>query len=230
MREGCYNCGEPATTSEHAPPDCFFPDRYRTGLLRVPSCHVHNTSLSKDVEYVRNVISGQRDLNLVASRVFETAKQSFDHSTPLFNRTFSDVHTISVDGDETGAFRIELKRFNKIMRAIAFAMYYHDFGQRNTGDFEVFSTSLNSESNLYYGAPDGYENMRNNLEVTVFRSKPVPQPKVFKYGISRQGRIQYKFEFYEGFVVYAGRLPYRLSSTIYLPVTQDYSVFRRGRE
>ena len=111
-------------------------------------------------------------------------------------------------------------------------MYCHDFGQRNEGDFVVFSTSLNSQSNLYHGMPDGYENLRHFLESCVFKSMPVPQPKVFKYGLSHpgEGQIQYSFEFYESFRVYALTLPHRLSPAIYLPVTRDLTVFRLGRE
>jgi hypothetical protein len=232
MRERCYNCGAFATSEEHAPPASFFPEGYDTGLVTVPSCAEHNVNLSGDVEYVRNVICCQHGVNLVASRVFETAKGSYANSQRLFNRTFSDVRAVVVDGDETGAFPIELPRFKRVIKAIAYAMYYHDFGRRNEGDFDVFSTSLNSRSNLYHGVPDGYENLRRILEACAFESRPVPQPKVFKYGISRhgEGQIQYKLEFYESFCVYVLTLRHRLSPVIYLPVTQDLRVFRLGRE
>jgi hypothetical protein len=232
MRESCYNCGAFATSEEHAPPESFFPEGYRSGLVTVPSCPEHNTNLSKDVEYVRNIICGQYGVNLVASRVFETAKDSYANSPGLFNRTFSGVRPVVVDGEETGAFRIELPRFKRVIKAIAYAMYYHDFGQRNEGDFDVFSTSLSSRSNLYHGVPDGYENCRRILEACAFKSMPVTQPKVFNYGLScpGEGQIHYKFEFYESFCVYALTLPHRLSPVIYLPVTQDLRVFRLGRE
>jgi|ERR1700684_2821845 hypothetical protein len=232
MREGCYNCGAPATTEEHSPPACFFPKGYDSGLMTVPSCDEHNTHVSKDVEYVRNIICGQRGVNLVASRVFESADHSYSNSPSLFKRTFADVRTVVVDGEETGAFPIELPRFKRVIKAVAFAMYYHDFGQRNQGDFAVFSPSLKSRSNLYHGKPDGFENLRSILEVSAFKSMPVPQPKVFKYEISRpgEGQIQYKFEFYEAFSVCALTLPHRLSPMIYLPVTRDLTVFRLAQE
>ena len=137
-----------------------------------------------------------------------------------------------MDEEETGAFPVELPRFKRVIKAIAFAMYYHDFGRRNEGDFAVFSTSLKSRSHLYRGVPDGFENLRYILALSVFKSMPVPQPKVFKYGISRpgEGQIQYRFEFYEAFFVYALTLPHRLSPAIYLPVSRDLSVFRLAQE
>jgi hypothetical protein len=232
MSEGCYNCGGRATSKEHAPPESFFPAGYNSGLMTVPSCAEHNTKLSKDVEYIRNIICGQRGTNLVASRVSETAKHSYDNSPKLFNRTFSDVRAVIVEGDETGAFSVELPRFKRVMKAIAFAMYYFDFGRRNEGDFDIFSTSLMSRSHLYRRVPDGYESLRYNLEASVFKSMPVSQPKVFKYALSRpgEGQIHYRFEFYEAFFVYALTLPHRLNPVIYLPVTRDLCVFRLGSE
>jgi hypothetical protein len=68
MREDCYVCGAPATSEEHAPPESFFPEGYRSGLVTVPSCADHNTKLSTDVEYVRNALCGQRGTNLVAAK------------------------------------------------------------------------------------------------------------------------------------------------------------------
>jgi len=232
MAERCYNCGAPATTSEHAPPECFFPKGYRLGLVEVPSCDDHNSKLSGDVEYIRNVICHQYGTNLVAERVAEGARGSFEHSPKLFNRTFSDVRQVIWDGEETGAFRIDLKRFKRVIKAIAFAMYYRDFGQRNEGDFDIFSTTLNSHTNLYYGVPDRFENLRGILVNSPFKSMPVAQPRVFKYGLSYpgEGQVHYKFEFYEAFVVYALSLPHRLNPLIYLPVTSDLTRFRLGQE
>jgi hypothetical protein len=232
MADRCYNCGAPATTSEHAPPECFFPEGYNTGLFEVPSCDYHNLRLSTDVEYARNIICQQWGTNLVSYRVAETARASFEHSPNLFTRTFESVQPLLVAGEETGSFRLDMPRFNRVIKAIAFAMYYHDFGKRNEGDFDIFSTSLYSQSTLYHGTPDGYENLRGRLCNVPFKSMPVPQPKVFKHGMARlgEGQIIYRFEFYEAFVVYALTLPHRLSRQLYLPVTSDLTIFRLGRE
>jgi len=232
MSEGCYVRGAPKTSDEHAPPDCFFPEGYNSGLVTVPSCDDHNLNLSLDVEYVRNNICGQHGTNLIATRVFEIAEASYDHSPKLFNRTFSNVQKIDFQGEETGAYPIDLPRLKKVMKAIAFAMYFQDFGKRHEGDFDVFSASLYSWSNLYHGVPDGYENLRAVLSASFFKPMPVPQPKVFKYGTSRpgEGQIHYKFEFYEGFLVYPLTLPYKLNPLIFLPMTRDCMVFRLGRD
>jgi len=52
----CYFCGKPATSKEHAPALCFFPDSKRNNLTKVDSCYDHNEKTSLDDEYVRNII------------------------------------------------------------------------------------------------------------------------------------------------------------------------------
>ncbi len=52
----CYWCGEPATSKEHVPPKCLFPEdkdikpilneTFREHLITVPSCDKHNLSKS----------------------------------------------------------------------------------------------------------------------------------------------------------------------------------------
>ena len=59
MDDTCYMCHKPASTREHAPPLCFFPEAkdleppqdLRKHLITVPSCPDHNLSASKDDEY-----------------------------------------------------------------------------------------------------------------------------------------------------------------------------------
>lgn len=226
MREECYECGAPKTSSEHVPPECFFPDGYNSGLLTVPSCDDHNSKLSLDVEYTRNIICGQHGVNLVGIRACDVAKASFSRSEKLFQRTFSRIQTIEYEGEETGAYQIELPRLKRVMKAVAFALYYIDFGERHTGDFYIFAASLQSRSNLCLGQPDGYERVRAVLSGSSFRSMPVPQPKVFKYAMLGEGnQVHYRFEFYETFVVYAMMLPYKLNSLIYVPLTRDCLAF-----
>lgn len=232
MGRYCYNCGALATNKEHSPPECFFPENYRVGLWTVPSCAEHNDDLSLDVEYVRNNICGQRGTNLVAMKVFfEQAWASFENSPKLASLTFAGLREITVVEGVTGAYRIDLRRFKRVMKAIAYATYYLDFGKPNEGDFHLFSASLSSASNLYQRRPDGYENLRRVIASSTFRSMPVPQPKVFKYGMAKvgEGQVHYHFQFYEGFDVYALTLPYRLTPNLYLPVTRDCTVFRLGQ-
>lgn len=54
----CYMCEKPASTVEHVPPKCIFPEQkdslggqdLRKQLITVPACDVHNTKKSRDDE------------------------------------------------------------------------------------------------------------------------------------------------------------------------------------
>ena len=62
----CYMCEAVATTDEHAPPRCLFPETkdlidksldLRKELITVPACKEHNTAKSTDDEYLLNILS-----------------------------------------------------------------------------------------------------------------------------------------------------------------------------
>ena len=141
MRDTCYMCAAPAVSFEHAPPKCFFPKGHRANLITVPSCAEHNAKNSEDVEYVRNIVCTQRGTNAAAAAAFETVKRSFSHSPALMTQTFRDIRPVQLDGEETGAFPIDLTRHKRVMKAIAYALYFHDAGERHGGDWHVFTPS-----------------------------------------------------------------------------------------
>ena len=217
----CYMCDAAATSVEHVPPQCFFPEGRREGIITVPSCEKHNEANAKDVEYVRNVISTQHGTNGAAAEIFETSKRSLEHSPRLRTRTFRDLRPVMVDGAETGAFRIDLPRHKRVMEAIAYALYFHDYGRKHRGDWRVFTPSFVYAGTVDRGEPDPWEGFRALIESVEYVAVPVPQPEVFKYGRLEldQGQMIYRFEFYERIVVTAMTLfaTYAPSPTIWVP-------------
>ncbi len=57
-------CDRPATSKEHVPPRCLFPEQkdievdLRKGLVTVPSCDTHNTGKSEDDEFLLVSLAG----------------------------------------------------------------------------------------------------------------------------------------------------------------------------
>ena len=58
-------CTAEATTKEHVPPLCLFPEQkdmqgrdFRINLTKVPSCEEHNNNFSKDDEFLMVSIAG----------------------------------------------------------------------------------------------------------------------------------------------------------------------------
>lgn len=60
----CYMCDKDATSVEHVPPKCLFPEfkdsgsHYRINLITVPSCDLHNGKKSSDDEFLMVSIAG----------------------------------------------------------------------------------------------------------------------------------------------------------------------------
>jgi len=205
MRGECYMCNAAAVTKEHVPPRSFFPAGLRTGAVTVPSCVRHNLGNSNDVEYVRNVISTQHGVNDAAAEVFEVTKRSFDLSPRLMSRTFRDVRPISIDGDETGAFTIDLQRHRRVMRAIAYGLYFHYFGRKHHGDWQIFTPSFRHKASVYSGRPDPWDGFRALLESGHYVPLSVPHPAVFNCGAFQMehGQMMFRLTFYERVVVNA---------------------------
>ena len=68
IKEKCYWCGVDATSKEHVPPKCLFPedkdiqkiahDTFRKNLITVPSCDAHNLEKSHEDEYLMACLGG----------------------------------------------------------------------------------------------------------------------------------------------------------------------------
>jgi hypothetical protein len=207
----CYMCDAEGVTREHVPPLCFFPKDHRTKLITVPSCPTHNTSNSKDVEYIRNVVVTHIRTNALARKHFKSkALKSFRKSPKLLNQTLKDAQPIIVNNQLTGVGIIDLPRFKLVMKAMAAAIYYKTKKETYSGEWEIFGTSLQSLDKLFHGQSDGSEELRELLQQLALTELPMPQPSVFQCRVQElDGKVLvYEFLFYEGFIVHAFATPY----------------------
>jgi hypothetical protein len=73
----CYMCEAAATSQEHAPPACLFPESkaigrdLRRNLVTVPSCDLHNSKKSEDDEFFRATLC------LASAEYSEVAQHQF---------------------------------------------------------------------------------------------------------------------------------------------------------
>jgi hypothetical protein len=120
------------------------------------------------------------------------------------------------------------------MRAIAFAIYLHDNGHKHEGDWRIFTSSFLFADSIYNASPDPWVQLRDLLESGRFAPQVVTHPQVFKYGVlgMDEGRVLYRFEFYEAVTVYAWQLPYRINPHIYIPTGRSHlgTVWELGKE
>jgi len=73
-------CDKKPCSKEHVPPKCFFPAKkdlegdedYRTNLITVPSCDIHNSQKSTDDSYLLAIITAHYENNPLASEHYST--------------------------------------------------------------------------------------------------------------------------------------------------------------
>ena len=123
----CYMCNSLATSSEHTPPRSIFPksSSYRTNLIKVPSCDVHNSSKSKDDELVRHVLACAPGNNDLAHKVVNSVLRSFDRKPHIIGSFFPDLNPVTIGGEETASFTIDLDRFHTSIQSMVRALYYN---------------------------------------------------------------------------------------------------------
>ena len=70
--DSCYACNQKATSHEHVPPRCIFPElkdyphkNFRKSLVTVPSCDDHNSKKSKDDEFLMVALAGMLGNNSI---------------------------------------------------------------------------------------------------------------------------------------------------------------------
>jgi hypothetical protein len=204
-------CDKPAVTREHAPPLAFFPSNLRTNLITVPSCKFHNNDNSADVEYVRNIIVTDINSNEVARLMFkEKVLPSYRRSPKLKSKTFARVREVKLGEMDTAIVQANRIRFNRIMRGIASALYFHEFGEAFPYRWNVHPATMLSENQAFLDLPDEVTPRMNEL----LRSVPVAdrdtnQPQVFKYGLYRRDEYAavYRLVFYGAVDTYVYGLP-----------------------
>lgn len=187
-------CELEATSVEHAPPKCLFPERkdvpdgidFRVNLITAPSCEKHNSSKSHDDEYLLHVLSGSFTSSPVGLTQFITkVRRAFEKApskASSFIRRYEPVllkrHTD--DEWEQGAqVIVEAERLDLVLGNCARALYFHETAQKFVGSVQVI-TAFTMYLNTEYQA-----SITSKVDVTKadFASKPLKgeNPNVFWY-------------------------------------------------
>lgn len=126
-------CDLESTSTEHAPPQCFFPvekeigRNLRQNLITVPSCENHNSKKSKDDEYFRAVVL------MMASQHSDAAEHLFlgkmlravKRKPHAYSSFFAD--SVELSGGTTRALQFDRPRFDRCVDQMARALFFHKF-------------------------------------------------------------------------------------------------------
>lgn len=213
----CYKCGKIATSKEHVPPICLFPEQkdvggadFRKNLITVPSCEEHNTQKSNDDEFLLATIAGVVGNNVLGYVQTKTkVKRIHNRKGKRYIEEIAKNHkelTIkSKEGIEfsvmTGLF--DNKRLIKCFQHIACGLYFHEFQKIFDGECPVFIAFTINDSekdeNLKVWFKKEFE---LNSEKWLIKGA---NPSVFKYQFGEpdyNGLIPLRMTFYKGADVY----------------------------
>ena len=122
MTDYCYYCGKAASSREHVPPKCLFPEEkdlangvnYRKNLITVPSCDEHNLHKSKDDEYLQLILV-HGYFNNTAGRDHFNKKivRALTRRPALLAALYGNQHPVTVNSQPTVAVDIDRERFNR---------------------------------------------------------------------------------------------------------------------
>jgi hypothetical protein len=200
----CYACELPASTKEHAPPRSFFPVNKRDSLTTVPSCAQHNNDNSRDVEYVRNVITTMLGINEEGLKMFNgPTSRSLGRSTGLRVSTFGSMHTLQVGDMLTGALTVDLNRVNSVMIACTTALHFANTSQKHS-QWAVVSPNLLFREGVPEQGRSTWQALVERLQNIDYEDRESPNPEIFKYATAVDGgRYVYRLLFFGGFCVFA---------------------------
>jgi len=207
----CYMCDAIASTLEHAPPKCFFPEEkdvgrnLRVDLITVPSCMTHNTARTRDDEYAMMFVVSHFETGDVARTQFASKCMRALRRKPRFAQTvFDQPKPIMVGGMPSVAVKVDLGRFKRVMEHTCRAIFYHHHGEKLVAPLTIWSLAL------HHGVdpnPDPVEATASAAVERLLADLPRigQNAEVFWYQLGhRPGRLTaFRLQFYDGFSVHA---------------------------
>lgn len=152
MSDTCFACSSRATTREHVPPVCLFPETkdtdgsqdFRRNLITVPACADHNLIKSSDDEYLLWVLSTNLPANSVARQQVSTKLRRARERRPALGQVIlSDTKDVTVvdsySGTRHNVVEVPLNgaRFKRVLDLVALGLYRHHFRERWPGNIRV---------------------------------------------------------------------------------------------
>lgn len=141
----CYMCSSPATSDEHVPPKCLFPERkdlaegkdLRKNLFTVPACNEHNTEKSGNDTYLLYVLSATVTSSGTGNNHFlNKVLRSIKYNPSLMFRMIKDEIPIEIKNNDNGliekssAFNLEKERLDTAFDSIGRGIYFHHFQKK----------------------------------------------------------------------------------------------------
>lgn len=232
-------CGAQASSKEHVPPKCIFPeskdmdgDDYRKELITVPSCDQHNLRKSKDDEFLMVSLAGIFGNNSIGymhklGKVDRAIRRS---SRRLLEKVFTKKKHYLFEAGDNKFYEViwgtpDQKRLQNCFNHIAYGIHYHHFGNRFSGKTQILLGYLHHED----------KNSRNFISFIKDKAlsdldgiiKNGENHEVFYYQFTKPdqfGLYLVRLVFYGGIEIYISFLP----DDCEMPVHLGMELMKRG--
>jgi hypothetical protein len=213
-------CPSEATTDEHVPPACIFPEKkdlprgldLRKNLITVPSCPDHNLRKSGDDEYLLYVITSNISTNPFAQLQWATKIKRSYGRRPSKLRMFGGLFPVRILEHQTGGFYLDKPRIDSELERVARGLYFHGFGQHWEHPVEIVSPSFVSLEGGNAAAYNLHIAKLNAFVARYLQNDPWrgDNPEVFKYQVQRNDNptgLVLRMLFYGHFEITAYSIP-----------------------
>lgn len=222
-KDRCYMCDLDATSREHVPPICLFPEskdvkglNFRKNLITVPSCEKHNSKKSHDDEFLMVAIAGVVGNNELGymqtiSKVNRALRRkSSDFLSKAVMRNLRVTTVKSIDGYEFPVLfgNPNHSRLVGCFEQIIRGLYYHENNKKFFGKVSILlgfihDTKKDNQTFLEF--------IRKRFELEDLRLEAKGNnPEVFTYqfcAADDNGVIEFKLIFYGGTEVFGAMIP-----------------------
>lgn len=136
----CIYCGcKEATTRDHIPPRCFFPEPRPSNLITVPSCAGCNDGFSRDDEIVRDILVSldtTENHAAVQNQLASNRNRSFDrpHAAGKLKAILDSIKMVDCYTESgiflktAAAFNLDRPAVNRFLSRITRALLHHETG------------------------------------------------------------------------------------------------------
>lgn len=236
----CYRCDRVATSKEHVPPRCLFPEvkdipvkDFRKNLITVPSCDVHNFQKTMDDEFLLICMASSVQVNEIGyqhfqSKIFRALKRK---PTEFFKKQILQnpqrMNMVDLNGRVTPVIKgqMNISRLYDCFESILYGLYFYQFKTKFKGEIKVVNDFIipenNNEMNLIKLFDKKFDMDKKATELLG------DNPEIFKYQYSEEdeyGLIGVKLTFYGGLNIYAAMKPENAREPFHL----GYSLMNEG--
>ncbi len=211
----CYMCDELATSQEHVPPKCIFPEMkdlpegidLRKELFKVPSCDVHNSVKSTDDEYLMYVLGITRQINTIGRNHYNSkVRRAINRSPSLLTKLVKGstpiilTDPLTMKPEQSRAIELDPLRFDKIIGHLGRAIYFHHYNEKWIYGLKYQAEFLEPTIDQA-SAPNIRSKAISTQADLLFANAPYfgKNPEVFKYQVVDSADLtQLRLHFYEG--------------------------------